>query len=152
MRRSDTGCVPGSGPNPSRPDGLVASIDALAEQTSRLVINAATDAARALDEGRPDVAVEHAGRLAAGAAVSAGEMAWLAAEFQAAGPDAVQREAAGEAIAAMSHAAGSAAAVVQSLADESASAQIAATAETLRRVASQLLALLQPLGLSPPPG
>jgi hypothetical protein len=41
---------------------------------------------------------------------------------------------------------------VQSLADESASAQIAATAETLRRVASQLLALLQPLGLSPPPG
>jgi hypothetical protein len=115
---------------------------ALAEQTTRLTMNGATDAARAFDDGRVDATIEHVSRLAVGAAISAGEMAWLAGELQASGADAEQRAAAGSAITGMSHAMISATAVVQALADDGGTAEVAGSAEALRRVASQLLELL----------
>jgi hypothetical protein len=137
--------VPRSAPDAKFRDDLVVSIDALAEQTGQIVMERATDAARAHDEGRRDATVELVSALAICAGISAGEVTWLTSELEAVGGDAAQLAAAGAAVLRMSHGTISAAVVGQSLADEAESTEITASAEALRRVAAQLLALAEQL-------
>jgi methyl-accepting chemotaxis protein len=126
----------------NRADQLLASIAALSEQTCKLVLGAATEAARAHACGKVSVVVEQVCRLAVGAGVATGELAWLVGELDSSAPDADQRVQAGAAIAglqisllAMSHA-------VQELADSGAPAEIGASADALRRSGLQLEDLL----------
>lgn len=126
----------------NRADHLVASIIALSEQTCALVLEAAMEAARADACGKVSVVVEQVCRLAVGAGVATGEIAWLVGELAGSAPDADQLAQAGAAIAglqisllAMSHA-------VQELADSGAPPEIGASAEALRRSGLQLEDLL----------
>jgi methyl-accepting chemotaxis protein len=126
----------------NRADHLLASIVAISEQTCTLVLEAAMEAARADACGKMSVVVEQVCRLAVGAGVATGEIAWLVGELDSAVPDADQQVRAGAAIAglqvsllAMSHA-------IQELADSGAPAEIAASAEALRRSGLQLEDLL----------
>jgi methyl-accepting chemotaxis protein len=126
----------------NRADHLLASILAISEQTCKLVLEAAMEAARADACGKVSVVVEQVCRLAVGAGVATGEIAWLVAEFGNSAPDAAQQAQAGAAIAdlqisllAMSHA-------VQELADSGAPAEIGASAEALGRSGLQLEDLL----------
>src|ERR1700710_752248 len=89
-------------PNPTRPDHLLSSIVALTEQANTLALDSAMDAARADSEGRINAVVEHVCRLAVGTGVTAGEVAWLVSELEAAGADAPQRATAHAAIESMS--------------------------------------------------
>ena len=115
---------------------------AISEQTCTLVLDAAMEAARADACGKMSIVVEQVCRLAVGAGVATGEIAWLVGELDSSAPDADQRARAGVAIAglqismlAMSHA-------VQELADSGAPAEIACSAEALRRSGLQLEDLL----------
>jgi methyl-accepting chemotaxis protein len=134
--------VPTLSHNLNRADHLLASIVAISEQTCKLVLEAAVEAARADAGGKVSVVVEQVCRLAVGAGVATGEIAWLVGELHASTPDADQLAQAGAAIAglqismlAMSHA-------VQELADSGAPAEIACSAEALRRSGLQLEELL----------
>ena len=124
----DTGCVPSS-------DQLLASIAALVEQANGLAVDTVADAVRAYDEGHVDAAVDHVCRLAVGAGITTGELAWLTGELQSAEP-------AIGAIASMRSTIIAAAAAVQDLADRGGPTEVAASAEALRRVAAQLEQLL----------
>ena len=62
---------------PNRPENLVASIVALAEQSNRLALDAAMAAARADADGHTATVVDQICRLAVGVGVSAGEIVWL---------------------------------------------------------------------------
>ena len=79
--------MPRFSPNPNRPEHLVASIVALSEQTNRLALESAMEAARADSLGKVTLVVEQVCRLAVGAGVAAGEIAWLVGELEAAAPD-----------------------------------------------------------------
>jgi hypothetical protein len=68
--------VPRFSPNPNRPNHLVASIVALSEQTNRLALESAMEAARADSLGGVSLVVEQVCRLAVGAGVATGEIAW----------------------------------------------------------------------------
>jgi methyl-accepting chemotaxis protein len=126
----------------NRADHLLASIVVISEQTCKLVLDAAMEAARADACGKMSVVVEQVCRLAVGAGVATGEIAWLVGELDSSTPEDDQQSRAGAAIAglqismlAMSHA-------VQELADTGAPAEIACAAESLRRSGLQLEALL----------
>jgi methyl-accepting chemotaxis protein len=126
----------------NRADHLLASIVAISEQTCALVLDAAMEAARADACGRVSVVVEQVCRLAVGAGVATGEIAWLVGELAGSAPDADQLVQAEEAIAglqisllAMSHA-------VQELADSGAPPEIGTSAEALCRSGLQLEDLL----------
>jgi methyl-accepting chemotaxis protein len=126
----------------NRADHLLASIVAISEQTCKLVLEAAMEAARADACGKVSVVVEQVCRLAVGAGVATGEIAWLVGELDIAAPDAEQQAQVGAAIAglqismlAMSHA-------VQELADFGAPVEIGHSAESLRRSGLQLEDLL----------
>ena len=69
-------------PNHNRPEHLVASIVALAEQSNRLALDAAMEAARADATGQATAVVDQICRLAVGAGVAAGEIAWLVGELE----------------------------------------------------------------------
>jgi NAD(P)-dependent dehydrogenase (short-subunit alcohol dehydrogenase family) len=58
-----------------RPDHLVASIVALTEQSNRLALDSAMEAARADSLGKVSLVVEQVCRLAVGAGVATGEIA-----------------------------------------------------------------------------
>jgi methyl-accepting chemotaxis protein len=129
-------------PNPNRADHLVASVVALAEQSNRLVLDAAMEAARADARGDTAAAVEEVCRLAVGAGVATGEIAWLVGELELADGDADALAEAGVAVAGMQSCVRAVAQAVQELAGRGGAAEIASAAEALRRVADQLAALL----------
>jgi hypothetical protein len=64
-----------------RPDHLNASILALCEQTTRLAVECAAEAAWADRDGRMGAVAHQVARLAVGAGVAVGEIAWLAADL-----------------------------------------------------------------------
>src|SRR5690349_15942624 len=130
-------------PNHHRPDHLVASIVALAEQSNRLALDAAMEAARADATGRTPVVVDQICRLAVGAGVAGGEIAWLVGELEAATVDPDHLNEAGVAIAGMESCIVAVATAVQELGEKgSGPIEIVASAEALRRVADQLASLL----------
>ena len=85
-------------PDPERPEDLLASIVALCEQTSRLALDSALEAAQADALGKVTVVVEHVCRLAVGAGVATGEIGWLAGELASTGAGADQRTQAGRSV------------------------------------------------------
>ena len=72
---------------PNRPEHLVASIVALAEQSNRLALDAAMEAARADTNGHSTAVVDQICRLAVGSGVAAGEVVWLVTELETATDD-----------------------------------------------------------------
>jgi methyl-accepting chemotaxis protein len=131
----------------SRPDHLVASIVALSEQTNRLALDSALEAARADSLGKVALVVDQVCRLAVGAGVAAGEVAWLVSELEAAAASEEQCSEAGVAVAGMQSCMTSVAFAVEEVALRDGPTEIGASAEALRRVAAQLADLqlrLQP--------
>ena len=131
----------------SRPEHLVASIVALSEQTNRLALDSAMEAARADSLGKVTLVVEQVCRLAVGAGVATGEIAWLVGELEASEPTVRQLSEAGVAVARMQTSMTAVAQAVQEVADRGAPTEIAASAEALHRVGMQLESLqnrLQP--------
>ena len=131
----------------SRPEQLVASIVALAEQTNRLALDSAMEAARADSLGKVSLVVDQVCRLAVGAGVAAGEVAWLVSELEAAAPSEEQLSEAGVAVSGMQSCMTSVAFAVEDVAERGGPTEIGASAEALRRVALQLADLqlrLQP--------
>ncbi len=127
-------------PNQPEPEHLSASITALAEQTNRLAVEAAMEAARADARGQIDVVVEQVCRLAVSAGVATGEIAWLVGELQlVAGP---RSDAAYIAVAGMEACMRAVADAVEVLAARGMPTEVGAAAEALRRVSGQLSALL----------
>lgn len=122
----------------SRPDHLVASIVALAEQTNRLALDAAMEAARADSLGKVSVVVDQVCRLAVGAGVAAGEVAWLVGELEGAAPSEEQLGEAVVAVSGMQSCMTSVAFAVEDVAQRGGPTEIGASAEALRRVAAQL--------------
>ena len=134
--------MPRFSPNPNRPDHLVASIVALAEQTNRLALESAMEAARADSLGKVPIVVEQVCRLAVGAGVAAGEIAWLVGELEAAQPTDDQLAEAAVAVAGMQSCMSAVAHAVDEVAERGGPTEIASSAEALRRVAAQLEGLL----------
>ena len=129
-------------PNPQRPDHLVASVVALAEQTNNLVLDAAMAAVRADARGAAAEVVDHVCRVAVSAGVATGEIAWLVGELETSGSEPDVLADAGVAVAGMESCTRAVAQAVQELADRGGPAEIASSAEALRRVSLQLTALL----------
>jgi len=127
---------------PNRPDHLVASIVALAEQSNRLALDAAMEAARADAQGRTATVVDQICRLAVGAGVSAGEIVWLVSELETATEDHGQLSEAGVAVAGMESCMIAVTEAVQEVADRGAPVEVSSSAEALRRVSAQLAELL----------
>src|SRR3954471_10538282 len=127
---------------PHRPDHLVASIVALAEQSNRLALDAAMEASRADAAGRTSTVVDQICRLAVGAGVAGGEIAWLVGELEIVTTDDHQLSEAGVAVAGMENCIRAVATAVQEVADRGAPVEVTAAAEALRRVGAQLAALL----------
>jgi methyl-accepting chemotaxis protein len=125
-----------------RPDHLVASIVALAEQTNRLALDAAMEAARADAQGRTSVVVEQVCRVAVGAGVAGGEVAWLVGELEITSTDGDELAEAAVAVAGMENCMRAVASAVQEVADRGAPVEVKAAAEALRRVGVQLASLL----------
>jgi len=127
---------------PNRPEHLVASIVALAEQSNRLALDAAMEAARADAQGRTTTVVDQICRLAVGAGVSAGEVVWLVTELETATENDEHLSEAGVAVAAMESCMIAVSEAVQEVADRGAPVEVSSSAEALRRVSAQLAALL----------
>jgi methyl-accepting chemotaxis protein len=138
----DTGFVSRFNSNPNRPDQLVASVVALAEQSNNLVLEGAMAAARADARGETAEAVDQVCRLAVSAGVTTGEIAWLVGELESAGGEADALAEAGVAVAGMESCVRAVAQAVQELADRGGPHEIVSSAEALRRVSLQLTALL----------
>jgi methyl-accepting chemotaxis protein len=136
--------VPRFSPNPS-PDHLVASIVALSEQTNRLALDSAMEAARADSLGKVTFVVEQVCRLAVGAGVSVGEVTWLVGELEAAQPSGEQLAEAAVAVAGMQSCMAAVAHAVTEVADRGGPAEITSASEALQRVAAQLEGLLNRL-------
>jgi methyl-accepting chemotaxis protein len=140
--------VPRFSPNPNRPEHLVASIVALSEQTNRLALESAMAAARADSLGKVTSVVEQVCRLAVGAGVSAGEIAWLVGELESSHPTANQLAEAAVAVAGMQSCMSAVTHAVTEVAENGGPTEISSSAEALQRVAAQLEGLLnriQPL-------
>jgi methyl-accepting chemotaxis protein len=130
-------------PNHNRPEHLVASIVALAEQSNRLALDAAMEAARADATGRTSIVIDQICRLAVGAGVAGGEIAWLVGELETCTADVELLSEAGVAVAGMESCIAAVATAIQELADKNAGpVEITASAEALRRVGDQLAELL----------
>jgi methyl-accepting chemotaxis protein len=134
--------VPRFTPNPNRPEHLVASIVALAEQTNQLALDSAMEATQADSQGRVSIVVDRVCHAAVGAGVATGEIAWLVGELEAAGGDSEQRGEASVAISGMQMCISAVAHAVQAVADRGGPIEIASSAEALRRVSAQLEGLL----------
>ena len=141
-RRADSSDVPRFSPDPHRPEDLLASIVALTGQTSRLALDSALEAAQADALGKVTVVVEHVCRLAVGAGVATGEIAWLAGELESAGADAGQRTQAAVAIAGAQSSLLAVAFAIQDVADSGGPLEIRSSAEALQRAALGLEELL----------
>jgi methyl-accepting chemotaxis protein len=129
------------GPNPNRPEHLVASIVGLSEQSNRLALDSAIQAARADSLGKVSHVVDQVCRLAVGAGVAAGEIAWLVGELEAAQPDDDQLAEAAVSVSGMQSCMSAVAHAVAEVADRAGPTEISASAEALRRVAAQLAGL-----------
>ena len=128
--------------NPNRPEHLVASIVALSEQTNRLALESAMEAARADSLGMVTEVVEQVCRLAVGVGVAAGEVAWLVGELETSHPTENQLGEAAVAVSGMQSCMSAVAHAVAEVADRGGPTEVAASAEALRRVAAQLEGLL----------
>jgi methyl-accepting chemotaxis protein len=129
-------------PDLSRSEYLVASIVGIAEQTTTLAVESALEAAHADVAGKPTVVVEQVCRLAVGAGVATGELAWLAHELDASPAGKEDITTAGAAITGLQSLLLTVAAAVHELADAGAPAEIYASAKALRTAALQLDDLL----------
>ena len=129
-------------PSQNRPDHLVASIVALVDQSNRLALDAAMEAARADANGRTTVVVDQICRLAVGAGVAGGEIVWLVGELETSSPEPEQLSEAGVAVAGMENCMIAVARAVEELAVEGVPVEIISAAEALRRVGEQLAQLL----------
>jgi methyl-accepting chemotaxis protein len=134
--------VPRFSPNPNRPEHLVASIVALSEQTNRLALESALEAARADSLGKLSLVVEQVCRLAVGAGVAAGEVAWLVGELESSHPTDDQLGEAAVAVSGMQSCMSAVAHAVAEVALRGGPTEVDASAEALRRVAAQLEGLL----------
>jgi methyl-accepting chemotaxis protein len=137
--------VPRFSPNPNRPEHLVASIVALSEQTNRLALESAMEAARADSLGKAAFVVEQVCRLAVGAGVAAGEVAWLVGELESSHPSAEQLAEAAVAVSGMQSCMSAVAHAIADVADRGGATEVTSSAEALRRVAAQLEGLLNRL-------
>ncbi len=137
--------MPRFSPNPNRPDHLVASIVALSEQTNRLALESAMEAARADSLGKVTFVVEQVCRVAVGAGVATGEIAWLVGELEQALPSDDQLAEAAVAVAGMQSCMSAVAYAVQEVADRGGPTEVESSAEALRRVSAQLEDLLSRL-------
>jgi methyl-accepting chemotaxis protein len=129
-------------PSFNRPEHLVASIVALADQSNRLALDSAMEAARADAAGRTTVVVDQICRLAVGAGVAGGEIAWLVGELESADPTPDQLGEAGVAVAGLENSMIAVARAIEELAVEGVPVEIVSAAQALRRVAEQLAELL----------
>src|SRR4051794_25864982 len=129
-------------PNRKHPENLVASIVALAEQSNRLALDAAMEAARADAAGQVSIVVEQVCRLAVGVGVACGEIAWLVGELEQASSDEAHLGEAGVAVAGMQSCLRAVAHAVQGVADAGAPTEVGSSAEALRRACGQLCDLL----------
>ena len=127
---------------PNRPDHLVASIVALAEQSNRLALDDAMEAARADAQGDTTSVVDQICRLAVGSGVSAGEIVWLVSELEGATDDHTLLAEAGVAVAGMESCLIAVTQAVQEVADRGAPVEVTSSAQALRRVSAQLAELL----------
>ncbi len=115
---------------------------ALADQTNTLVLDAAMAAVRADTQGNISQVVDQVCRVAVSSGVATGEIAWLVGELESIGTDADMLAEAGVAVAGMETCTRAVAQAVQELAERGGPAEIASSAEALRRVSIQLTALL----------
>jgi methyl-accepting chemotaxis protein len=127
---------------PHRPDHLVASIVALAEQSNRLALDAAMEAARADAAGATDTVVNQICRLAVGAGVATGELVWLVTELESVTDDPELLQEAGVAVSGMESCLIAIAHAVQEVADRGAPVEVTSAAQALHRVGLQLHDLL----------
>ena len=134
--------VPRFSPDTDHVASLVSSIVALANQTTTLAVDSAIEAARAEEAGAQRAVAQHVSRLAVGAAVATGEIAWLAQELDAtpAGDD--QIAAAGLAVTGLQASLLSIAAAVQEAADKGGPSVAYTAAEAIRNAALSLDELL----------
>jgi hypothetical protein len=103
------------------------------------------EAARSDSLGQLNAVVEQVCRLAVGAGVAAGEVAWLVGELEASGPTEEQVAEAAVAVSAMQNCMSAVAHAIAEVADRGGPAEIGSSAEALRRVAAQLEGLLNRL-------
>jgi methyl-accepting chemotaxis protein len=125
-----------------RPAYLISAIVALANQTTTLAVDSAIEAARAEAAGDPRRVAEQVSRLAVGAAVATGEIAWLAQELDLTPASDGEIAAAGLAITGLQASLLSIAAAVQQVAHNGGPGEAFAAAEALRNAALALDELL----------
>lgn len=129
----------------NRADHLVASIVAISEQTRQLVLEGAMEAARADVAGRLTVVVDQLCRLAVGAGVATGKIAWLVGQLELSAPGDSRRDEAREAVAGLQSSMQSMSYAVQQVADGGSVREVGHSAEALRRGGLQLEELLTAL-------
>jgi methyl-accepting chemotaxis protein len=134
--------VPRFSPNPNPPEHLVASIVALSEQSNRLALESAMEAARADALGKVSSVVEQVCRLAVSAGVASGEISWLVAELEASQPTADHLGEVAVAVSAMQTCMSAVAFTIAKVAARGGPAEITSSADALGRVATQLEDLL----------
>jgi methyl-accepting chemotaxis protein len=134
--------VPRFSPDTQRPAYLISAIVALANQTTTLAVDSAIEAAHAEAAGDPRTVAEQVSRLAVAAAVSTGEIAWLAQELELTTASDGEIAAAGLAVTGLQASLLSIAAAVQEVADHGGPAETFSAAEALRNAALALDELL----------
>jgi methyl-accepting chemotaxis protein len=134
--------VPRFSPNPNRPEHLVASIVALAEQSNRVALESAMEAVRTDALGKVSSVVEQVCRLAVSSGVATGEISWLVAELEASQPTADQVGEVTVAVSGMQNCMSAVAFTIGKIAARGGPAEITTSAEALVRVAAQLEDLL----------
>jgi methyl-accepting chemotaxis protein len=134
--------VPRFSPDIQRPASLISAIVALANQTTTLAVDSAIEAAHAEAAGDPRTVAEQVSRLAVGAAVATGEIAWLAQELDRTPASDGEIAAAGLAVTGLQASLLSIAASVQEVADKGGPAEAFSAAEALRDAALALDELL----------
>jgi len=132
-----------------RPAYLVASIVALANRTITLAVDAAVETARAEAAGDARGFAEQVSRLAAGAFVATGELAWLAQELELTSAPDGEIATAGLALTGLQASLLAIAAVVQDVAEADGPGEAYASADALRTSALMLDELLP--GYQPEP-
>jgi hypothetical protein len=149
IRASDIRGVTRFSPDFDRSAYLVHSIVALANHATTLAVDLAVEAARAEEAGDPRGIAEHVSRLAVGAGVATGELAWLAHELELSQPRDAEIATAGVAITGLQASLLAIAAAVQAVADGGGPGEALASADAVRNAAlalDELLPAYQPMG------
>jgi hypothetical protein len=129
-------------PDIDRSASLVTSIVALANHTTTLAVDSAIEAVRAEQGGDRRGVAEQVSRLAVGAGVATGEIAWLAHQLDLSHPLDVEIATAGVAITGLQASLLAIAAAVQAVAEADGPAEAFASAQALRTAALALDELL----------